>query len=323
MSEFHSDLRNLDVANPARRKLLTATAATGLAMAAMPIASQAQEAPKGELSGRTAFITGGARGIGLGCAQELAKVGANIVLYDIASNINGIHYPLATLDDLNNAKATIEAEGVRCLAIQGDIRNSDQLNIAMQQTVHEFGSLDFLIANAAVYQIGLLDQLPEDEIQLVIDVNLAGTIKTVQVGAPIMREQKGGRIVIISSVGARAGNPRSPVYCTTKWGVIGLAKSTALIYGKYDVTCNAVCPATVNTVMMNNESTVKHELALGADGNWDMVEEFTRRQHPLPVGVLEPRDIGKTVKFLCSEDAALVSGEAIDVSAGRTANWPT
>ena len=126
--------------DPTRRKLLS-TGAIGIAAATavalgVPAAAQdtstdvtAQPSPEPtrEFAGQCAFITGGARGIGYACAEELAKAGANIVLYDIASNIDTVNYPLATEQDLATAKSNIEALGVRCIAIKGDVRDSTKL----------------------------------------------------------------------------------------------------------------------------------------------------------------------------------------------------
>lgn len=266
--------------------------------------------------GKTAFITGGARGIGRGCAEILAKDGANIVLYDVAGQIETVKYPLATYDDLEETKLAIEAYGVQCLAIKGDVRSRDQLNNAMQETIDTFGSLDFLIANAGITQVGMLETFSDEEVNTVIDVNLGGVIKTIQAATPHLQAQKSGRIIVTSSVTGRGGSAQFPVYSATKWGVIGLTKATAQALGPFNVTCNAICPDIVNTKLLDND------YILGAFGvpDFETFSNMVREMHPLPIGAYEPIDVGKTVRYLCSEDAAYISADVFDIAGGANSS---
>jgi len=193
--------------NPGRRSLIAGAAGIGLTVG-LGTAAAAQDgsaAPAAAFAGRTAFVTGAARGIGLACAEELAKGGANVVLYDVAGDLDHVPYPMATPEDLAAAKAAIEALGVPCLAIQGDVRDGARLAEAIAETVSTFGSLDFLIVNAGITQVGLLDRFTEDQVQTVMDINLGGSVKTVQAALSVMREQNAGRIVLMASTTGRAG----------------------------------------------------------------------------------------------------------------------
>jgi NAD(P)-dependent dehydrogenase (short-subunit alcohol dehydrogenase family) len=273
-----------------------------------------------ELSGKTAFITGGARGIGLATAEEMAKAGANIVLYDIASGqIPHVGYPVATERDLQSAKAKIEALGVKCLAIKGDVRNRQAQESAMEQAVKNFGSLDIVVANAGITQAGTIEEFSDREISVVFDINVAGIVKTTQAAAPIMKKQKSGRIIYISSALGRMGNESFPVYASTKWAVIGFAKSAALTYGQHNILCNTVCPGLVNTKLADNEYVLKKMLPNDPKPTFDKVSEMLKPGNPMPVGHLEPIDIAKAVMFFASPGTAKVTGEVLDISYGSTA----
>ncbi|NEO87558.1 MAG: SDR family NAD(P)-dependent oxidoreductase [Spirulina sp. SIO3F2] len=325
--------RSSDPSATTRRKLLSTgvlgvATATAVALGAPAAAqnstaeaiSQPSPEPTGEFTGQCAFITGGARGIGYACAEELAKAGANIVLYDIAGNIDTVNYPLATEQDLATAKLNIEALGVKCIAIKGDVRDRTKLEESVARTVREFGRLDILVVNAGVTQVGVLDEFPDEEIQTVIDINLTGAVKTTQAALPIMRRQNAGRIVMISSILGRLGNENFSVYASTKWGLIGFAKSTALAMAKHNVTCNAVCPGWVRTKLADNDYMLN---AVSPENpNFDAVEAAAEASyHPLPMGAYEPVDVARVVKMFCGQATAMITGEVFDIAQGQNARF--
>ena len=271
-----------------------------------------------EYKGKTAFITGGARGIGLATAEMFASSGANVVIYDIANEkIEGIGYSVASKADLENAKAKIEAYGVKCLAFQGDVRDKKSLDKAVEQTITKFQSIDFVIVNAGVTQIGNLTEFNDLEIAAVLDINVAGVIKTTQAVIPQMRSQKSGRIVFISSILGRKGNKNWPVYAASKWAVIGFAKSTAHLLGKDNITCNTICPGLVNTKLVNNsfilEKWVPHS------PKWETVDEWVKANNAIPMGAYEPSAIAGVVKMFCSPSMSTVTGEVFDINQGESA----
>ena len=268
---------------------------------------------------KSAFITGGARGIGLASAIELAKKGVNITLFDIADQIDGVNYALATERDLASAKKTIETLGVKCLVIQGDVRNSKSLNSAVSQAVKTFGSLDFLVVNAGVTQVGLIDYFPDNEVQVVNDINVVGPIRTVQAVLPQMRKQKFGRIVFVSSQLGRMGNNYFPVYASTKWAVIGLTKSIASLVAAENITSNVICPGIVNTKLVDNEYFLKGMSP--ENPTMDALNKMVKQWSPMKTGILKPENIGTMISRFFDEEMSLITGEVIDVSAGASANW--
>ena len=307
-----------------RRAALTGAVGLGVAGVATAVAGSTQtreSAAAGELVGKTAFVTGAARGIGRACAEALADGGANVVLFDVARQLPEVPYPLATAADLAEARASVEAKGVRCIAVQGDVRDFGAQRAAVDRAVRELGGLDLVVANAGITQVGPLESFGEDELSLVTDINFKGVMKTIQAATPILRKQKSGRIVVMSSVTGRAGSANFPVYSATKWAAIGIAKSTALALGPHNVTCNAVCPTLVHTGLLDNEYILSN-IAPDRKLTFEQFNEGAKGRHILPVGLYEPSRIGDCVRFLCGPHAALISGDVFDVGAGANAQFP-
>ena len=307
-----------------RRRVLAAGlgAAAVVAPTILGVGAAAAQSPgntsgRKELSGKTAFITGGARGIGLACGEALAAQGANIALFDIAeANIPNVQYPLASEHDLREAKSRIEALGVQCLTFKGDVRNLEAQKLAMKNTVDKFGSLDIVVANAGVSQAGTIEEFSDDDISTVFEINVGGVIKTTQAAAPFMQQQNGGRIIFISSALGRMGNELFPIYTPTKWAVIGFAKSAALTYGKSNILCNVVAPGLVDTPLADNP-TVLSKLMPGVDNpTFGAVAEAGLASSPLNVAHLEVEDVAHAVAFFAGEKTSKVSGEVFDVSYG-------
>ena len=201
-----------------RRTVLSATTALappGFAAAAAatdtaPAAAQAATAAK-PLAGKTALVTGAARGIGRATAIELARGGANIALLDIADPdampaLRG--YRLASRAELDEAARLVEAEGVRALPLAADIRDREAMRRAAAEAARAFGGgggLDILVANAGIAINGKLARPDPEAWQALLDVNLTGTLHTVQEALPHLR-RPGGRIVVVTSVQARTGS---------------------------------------------------------------------------------------------------------------------
>lgn len=273
-----------------------------------------------QLSGKTAFITGGARGIGLAIAEEMAKSGANIVLFDIASGqIPHVSYAVANDGDLQSAKAKIEALDVECLAIKGDVRKRGDLENAMEQAVASLGSLDIVVANAGVTLVGAMEEFSPEEISVVYDINVEGVVKTTQAAAPIMKQQKSGKMIFMSSALGRMGNELFSIYASSKWAVIGIAKSAALSYGRDNILCNVVCPGLVRTKFADNPYVLSAMMPNDPAPTFDKVSEMTRSSNPIDVGHLEPEDVAKAAMIFATDATAKVTGEVFDVSYGSLA----
>ena len=307
-------------ADPTRRLALGGT--LGAAAAAMmgARAASAQTAPTGELSGKTAFITGGARGIGLASAEEFARAGANIVLFDIASSsMPHVSYALPSEADLAAAQARVEELGVQCMTYQGDVRNLEDQQAAMQQAVDRFGSLNIVLANAGVGHAGAFDSVTAGEISTLYEVNVGGYIKTTQAAVSHLRASGGGRIIYISSGLSRTGNGIFGVYGATKWAVNGIAKSAAMAYGRENILCNVVAPGLVRTPFADNEAVLRAIMPDAANPTFDDVSAAIASGSTLGIGHHEVEDIAKAVMFFAGAATERMTGEVMDVSYGDAA----
>ena len=305
-----------------RREVLKTSALSmgGLSITSLTSGKLFSDTTKEEhLKEKVAFITGGARGIGYSIAEELAKLGVHIAIYDIAANIKHIPYELSSTSDLENAKKTIISHKVNCLTFKGDVRDENSLDAALRETKEKFGKIDFLVANAAVTRFGDLVDHDESTTQALLDINLKGVINTVKKAIPILKEQKSGRIITISSMAGREGTALFPVYSATKWGVIGFTKSMAIELGGHGITCNTICPTGIRTKLVLND----HMAKIFGDTQTNHGEGFNTylksAVHTLPIGLLDPIEIAKTAVFLCGEGANYITGAALDVAAGWNA----
>lgn len=264
------------------------------------------------LTGKTAFITGAARGQGRAHAVRLAAEGANIIAVDLCDQIASVPYPLATADDLAATVKLVEDTGARIVARQGDVRDRRALAAALQAGLDEFGRLDIVVANAGIAPM----QAGADGWRDVIDVNLTGVHHTVEAAIPTMIAQgDGGAIVLISSAAGLAGigsaDAGSIGYTAAKHGLVGLMRVYANLLAPHSIRVNSVHPAGVDTPMINNEFT-RQWLA-------DMIAESNSPPdmgNALPVQVLTPEDIANAVAWLVSDQARYVTGIALPVDAG-------
>lgn len=317
--------KNAPTENMSRRHMLR-TGTIGAAAAAATTLMTARQSLAGsgsmtdELDGKTAFITGGARGIGLASAKEMARAGANIVLFDIATrDVPNVQYPLATADDLFDAKAAVEAHGVRCLIVQGDVRSLEAQQSAMAQAAEAFGGLDIVLANAGVSQAGRIEDFSAADISAQYEINVGGVVKTTQAAVPHLRARGGGRLIYISSGLGRVGNDLFPVYTSTKWAVIGFAKSAALSYGRDNIMCNVVAPGLVRTPLADNPVILGKMLPHDPNPTFDAVSALLEPGNPIPVGHHEVEDIAKAVMFFAGDATRHMTAEVLDVSYGSAA----
>ena len=243
-----------------------------------------------ELTGKTAVVTGGSRGIGRAICLKLAGQGANIVL-NYAGNAAAAE----------ETRAACEALGVRALAVQGDVADPAACNALIDTAVETFGQVDILVCNAGITRDNLLMRMSDEEFQKVIDTNLKGTFHCMRAVIRPMMKKRRGRIISISSVVGLIGNAGQINYAASKAGVIGMTRSLAREVASRGITVNAVAPGFIRTDMTDVLS--------------DAVKEGILRS--IPLGKLgEAEDVANTVLFLASDEAAYITGQVLSVDGG-------
>lgn len=272
------------------------------------------------LEGKVAFVTGAGRGQGRSHAVTLAEAGADLVIIDIGGkDISACPYPLATKDDLAETGTQIEALGRRVLARTADVREADELAAVVAEAKETFGGIDIVAANAGI-GVNFLKtwELSDQDWQEVLDVNVTGVFKTVRAVVPSMIERdKGGSIILTSSLAGLKGYSNIAAYVTAKHGVNGLMRVLANELGPYRIRVNTVCPGLINTAMMMNQPTYDvFRPELENPTQEDAIEVFKTMQ-VLPTNWLEPRDVSEVVRFLASDEARFITGVAVPVDAGQ------
>ena len=244
----------------------------------------------GRFAGTTALVTGGARGIGAATAARLAAEGSDVVIAD---------FDLAAATE---TAALIGGRAVRC-----DVTSRAEVEAAVAVAVDQRGRLDIVVTCAGILRDNLIHKLTDDDWEAVIDTHLRGTFLTAQAAQRHMVGQKSGSIVLISSTSA-LGNRGQANYAAAKAGIQGLAKTLALELGPFGITVNCVAPGFITTAM-----TEQTAARLGV--SFDDFQDLVASQTPLR-RVGQPEDVAGVIAFLCSPDAAYVSGQVIYVRGG-------
>jgi NAD(P)-dependent dehydrogenase (short-subunit alcohol dehydrogenase family) len=253
-------------------------------------------------------------------AVMLSDAGADVVLCDRCADTEQTPYPLATQADLDETVAAVESRGRKALAIRCDVRNRDGLKAAVDASMEQFGRIDILLANAGVsIATPLLGSPGEDAWDEEVGINLTGVYNSMRAVAPVMAEQRWGRIVATSSMLGRTAMPTQAAYVAAKWGVIGLVKAAAQDLAGYGVTVNAVAPGNINTPMIQNEvlyRTVRPDLE---NPTAEDAAQALQMLHVQPIPWLDPSEISSAILFLIGSEH--ITGTVIDVNAGASARF--
>lgn len=240
---------------------------------------------------KTALITGASRGIGNAVARKLASQGANIAIVDYCGEEDGT----------KAAQAIAEEYGVMAGFFRCDVSDFDSSKDAVELVIQDFGGVDILVNNAGIVRDKLLLKMDENDFDAVISVNLKGTFNMIKHLYAHFMKKRSGRIVNVSSVVGLTGNAGQVNYSASKAGVVGITKSVAKELAGRGVTVNAVAPGYIMTDMTNALS--------------DKVKEQFEKAIPMKRGG-SPDDVANVISFLCSDDAAYVTGEVIRVDGG-------
>lgn len=238
------------------------------------------------LKGKTAIVTGAAKGIGKAIAIAFAKEGCNIVL-NYRSNVSD-----ETIEEIEDC-------GVKCMPVQGDVSDFDFAKNFIKDVKKEFGTIDVLVNNAGITNDMLLMRMSEEQFDSVINTNLKGSFNMIRHASSVMLKQRSGAIINMSSVSGVAGNIGQANYAASKAGVIGLTKATAKELAQRGVTCNAIAPGFIETDMT----------AVLADETKDAI------LNSIPLSRAgKPEDVANAAVFLAKNN--YITGQVLNVDGG-------
>ncbi len=270
------------------------------------------------LAGRVALITGGARGQGRAHALALSAAGASVVVCDIADQISTVPYPMGTTADLNETVELVAKNGGTAHAMATDIRDPDQVERTVAETLDMFDRIDILVANAGICAFSPFGHISDQGWRDMIDTNLTGTFNCLRAVLGPMTTQGYGRVVATSSMAGRGGIQNLAHYCASKWGVIGLVKSFAIEVAGLGITANVICPSTVATPMVLNDATYELFCPDVEAPTLDDAKPRFLRGNRLGVPWCEPDVISKALLYLVT-DEGYVTGTTLEVSLGTSA----
>jgi NAD(P)-dependent dehydrogenase (short-subunit alcohol dehydrogenase family) len=275
----------------------------------------------GELEGKTALITGGARGFGRAMALLFAREGADVAVADIAGELRSDRISgMATQDDLERTAGEIEALGRRSLAIRTDVTKADECARMAETAIDGLGRIDVLCANAGVFSLAPSWELTEDEWDTVLDVNLKGVWLTTKYVALHMMERRYGKIVITSSRDGLRAEANYAHYNASKFGVIGYMKSLAIELGPYEINVNAICPTQMADKSERPRSATHPywDQVVGKPGTtYEEFDEASGRENLFErAGQPDFGEVAEGALWLASDRSRLVTGLALPMDAG-------
>jgi 3-oxoacyl-[acyl-carrier protein] reductase len=242
-----------------------------------------------EFTGKTAIVTGSARGIGKAIAARLAASDARVVISDVL------------MDLAEETVREFHEKGYDALAVTANVTKREDVDNLVKITLEKYQTIDILVNNAGITRDTLLVRMSEEDWDKVLAINLKGAFLTTQAIAKVMMKQRSGKIINISSVVGRMGNAGQANYAASKAGLIGLTKSAAKELAGRGITVNAVAPGFIATDMTEKLPQVARDAFLN---NIPLKRAGT------------PEDIAAVVAFLASEDAAYMTGQVLGVDGG-------
>ncbi|PWC33518.1 3-hydroxybutyrate dehydrogenase [Azospirillum sp. TSO35-2] len=259
------------------------------------------------MQNRNAVVTGSTSGIGLATVRELAGRGCHVM-------VNGF----GDRAEIDRSCAEIaERSGTRIVYSGADLSRPEEARAMMAEAAALLGPIDILVNNAGVQHVAALHEFPDDQWDLLLAVNLSAAFHTIKAAVPAMRERRWGRIVNTASVLGMVGAPHKPAYVAAKHGLIGLTKSVSIELAPHGITCNAVCPGTVLTPIIERQIAQQAQVT-GLPEDQVLKAVFLEK---MPTGrLIGPEEVAAAIAFLCSDAAASITGAVLPVDGGYTSH---
>ncbi len=257
------------------------------------------------MKGKTALITGSTSGIGLGIARRFAKAGANIILNGFGDEA-----------EIKKIQDDISALGVKVIYSPADMSKPQEIRDMAKQALSAFGTVDVLVNNAGIQHVAPIDEFPDDKWDAILAINLSSAFHATKALAPAMKAKKWGRVINIASVHGLVASEFKVAYVAAKHGIIGFTKVVALDLAKYGVTCNAICPGYVNTPLVQKQ--IPDQAKTHGISEQEVKEKIFLKNHAIKEFV-EVEDLAEIALFLCSDSARTLTGVALPVDAGWSA----
>ncbi|MFK7946593.1 MAG: SDR family NAD(P)-dependent oxidoreductase [Saprospiraceae bacterium] len=248
------------------------------------------------LNQKIAIVTGASSGIGEATAIELANRGATIIVSDINTKKGQ-----SVVDKINE-------NGGKAIFIRANVADDNDVNILINQTLEQFGRLDIMINNAGIAgNLSFFEHISDEDWNSIIAVNQTGVFYCMRAALKVMKAQKNGCIVNTSSVAGIGAAPRMGAYAASKHAVIGMTKTAAVEYAKYNIRINSICPTVIKTPM-----------GMGYMDEDIQVQQMVKAAIPMK-RFGEANEVARTVCWLCSDDASFITGESIRIDGGMKA----
>jgi 3-hydroxybutyrate dehydrogenase len=253
------------------------------------------------LNGRTAFVTGGGRGIGRAIALAFAREGAVVAV------------AARSRDQIEAVAAEIEGSGRSALAVECDVTKPASVTGAFERAAARMGRIDILVNNAGIAESAPLARLDEDLWARTLDVNLTGTYRCTRAALGGMVARGFGRVINVASVAGRVGHPYIAAYCASKHGVLGFTRAVALEVATRGVTVNAICPGFVETDMTESGiAKIVERTGRSAEETRRTLEALSPQRR-----IIRPEEVAAVALFLASDAAHGITGQAINVDGGQ------